>query len=101
MDQGKFPIDPRHLGVTSVVPKMISEPMVRSAQNVHLSCVEINISDWNDLSLDLRHLGVPSGVLKVISEPMVHLVQTVHQSCVEIKTISKWTKASFHLIHAT
>jgi hypothetical protein len=35
-------IDPRHVGVTSVGPKMVSEPMVRSAQTVHLSCVKIN-----------------------------------------------------------
>jgi hypothetical protein len=44
MAQGKFLIDPRRVGVTSVAPKMIYEPMVRSAQNVHLSCVEINTS---------------------------------------------------------
>jgi hypothetical protein len=42
MDQGEIPIDPRHVGVTSVGPKTVSEPMVRSAQTVHLSCIEIN-----------------------------------------------------------
>jgi hypothetical protein len=42
MDQGKFPLDTRYVGVTSDVPKMIFEPMARSAQTVHLSYVEVN-----------------------------------------------------------
>jgi hypothetical protein len=42
MGQNEFPLDPRHVGVPSVVPKMIFKPMVRSVQTVHLSYVEIN-----------------------------------------------------------
>jgi hypothetical protein len=42
MDQGKFPLGTRQVGVTSDVPKMISEPMARSAQTVHLSYIEVN-----------------------------------------------------------
>jgi hypothetical protein len=42
MDRNEFPLDLRHVGVPSVAPKMISKPMVRSAQTMHLSCVEIN-----------------------------------------------------------
>jgi hypothetical protein len=34
--------EPRHLGVPSGVSKMISEPMVRLAQTMHLSCTETN-----------------------------------------------------------
>ena len=34
--------DPRHLGVPSGASKTISEPMVRSAQTVHRSCVKIS-----------------------------------------------------------
>jgi hypothetical protein len=42
MDQNEFPLDPRHVGVPSVVPKMISKAMARSAKIVHLSCMEIS-----------------------------------------------------------
>jgi hypothetical protein len=42
MDKNEFALDPRHVGVPSVVPKMISEPMVCLTQTMHLSCVEIN-----------------------------------------------------------
>jgi hypothetical protein len=42
MDQNEFPLDPRHVGVQSIAPKMIFEPMVCLAQTMHLSCVEIN-----------------------------------------------------------
>jgi hypothetical protein len=42
MDRSEFLLDPRHVGLPSVVPKMIFEAMVRSVQTVHLSCVEIN-----------------------------------------------------------
>jgi hypothetical protein len=83
---------------------MISEPMERSAQNVHLPCAETNtFSKWteNNLSLDLHHLGVPSGLPKAISMPVVHLAQTMHLSYAEIKTISKWIEMSFCLIHVT
>ena len=40
IDQNEIPLDPRHLGVPSGVSKMISEPMVCSAQTVHLSCTD-------------------------------------------------------------
>jgi hypothetical protein len=43
MDQNELPIDPHHVGVPLGASKMISEPMIRSAQTVHLSCAEINI----------------------------------------------------------
>jgi hypothetical protein len=42
MDQNKISHDPRHLGVASGASKTISEPMVISAQTVHLSCVKIS-----------------------------------------------------------
>jgi hypothetical protein len=37
-DSNKLPLEPRHLGVLSDVSKIISEPMVCSAQTVHLYC---------------------------------------------------------------
>jgi hypothetical protein len=45
----KHPLEPRHLGVPSGASKMISQPMVRSAQTLHLSCVKINTIS-NELS---------------------------------------------------
>jgi len=53
------------------------------------------------LPVDQRKLGVPFGVPKMISMPEVHSAQTVHLSCAETKTISKWTKTSFHLTYIT
>jgi hypothetical protein len=42
MDQNELPLDPRHLGVPSGMPKMIYEPIACSAQTMHLFGVEIN-----------------------------------------------------------
>jgi hypothetical protein len=41
-DQTKIPHDLCHLGIPSGASKMISEPVVRSKQIVHLSCVKIS-----------------------------------------------------------
>ena len=84
--------DPHHLGVLSGPSKTISEPMVRSAQTVHLTYVKVSTitkRTENELPLEPRHLGVPSGVSKMISEPMVRSAQTVHLSYIKISTISK------------
>jgi hypothetical protein len=82
---------------------MISEPMVRSAQTVHLSCTDTNtVSKWdrNEILND-PHRGVPLGVSKMISEPMVRLVQTMHLSFTNTNNISKWTETIFHMTHVT
>jgi hypothetical protein len=42
MDPNKLRLEPRHLGVSSGASKMISEPIVRSAQTVLLYCTETN-----------------------------------------------------------
>jgi hypothetical protein len=77
---------------------MISEPMFRLTQTVHLSYVKIStVSIQTELSLEPRHLGVPSGACKMISKPIVRLTQTGYLSCVKINTISKSTETSFHL----
>jgi hypothetical protein len=55
----------------------------------------------NELPLDPSHLEVPYGVPKTISERIARPAQTVHLSSVEVNTISKRTKISFHLTHAT
>jgi hypothetical protein len=83
MDWNKIPLDPRHQWVPSGASKTISEPMVRSKQTVHLSCIKIGtISkiDRIELALKPRQLRVPLGASKTISEPTVHLAQTVHLS---------------------
>jgi hypothetical protein len=76
--------DPHHLGVPSGASKIIKMS----------HCIQ---SDQNELPFEPRHLGVPSGASKTIYEAMVHLLQTVHLSYTETKTVSKWTKTSFHL----
>jgi hypothetical protein len=43
MDSNKLPIEPRHLGLSWGTSKTISEPMVLSAQTVHLYCINTNI----------------------------------------------------------
>jgi hypothetical protein len=98
MDRDECPLDPSH-----VAPKIISKPMVRSAQTMYLSCVQINtISKQIEMSFHFtRHLGVPSGAPKMISMPIVHLAQTVHPSCIKMNSISKWTEMSFHLTDVT
>jgi hypothetical protein len=42
MDRNRIPHDTYHLVVPSGASKMIPEPMVRSAEIVHLSCVKIS-----------------------------------------------------------
>ena len=76
----------------------ISEPIARSTQTVHLSCVKIStIFKWSEIPHGQRHLGVPSGASKTIFEPMIRSTQTVHLPCNNISTISKQTETSFHL----
>jgi hypothetical protein len=54
MDQYMIWHDPRHLGVPSGASKMISDPMVRLAETVHLSCIKISTtSKWTETSIHL------------------------------------------------
>jgi hypothetical protein len=54
MDQNEIPHDPRHLAVSLCASKMIFEPMVCSAQTVHLSCVKVSsISKQPEISFHL------------------------------------------------
>jgi hypothetical protein len=86
MDRNELPLDTRPLGVPSGVPKMISTPVVHSAQSMQLCCAQINtisntIKTSFEVQFDPRHLGVPSGASKMIFEPMVRSMETVHLSC--------------------
>jgi hypothetical protein len=42
IDSNKLPLEPCHLAVSSGASKTISEPMVRSAQTMHLYCTDTN-----------------------------------------------------------
>jgi hypothetical protein len=54
MDGNEISHDQCHIGDPSGASKMISEPMLRSAQTVHLSCVKINsISKQTKTSINL------------------------------------------------
>jgi hypothetical protein len=69
MDRNELPLEARHLGVPSGASKIISKPMVHSAQAVHLSYAETNtISKQTEtkLSHDIYYLGVPSDVPKAM-----------------------------------
>jgi hypothetical protein len=102
MDRNELALDPRHVGVPSGGSKMITKPMVRSVQTVHLSCTDINTTSiWTKTSLNPFDLGVPSAVPKTISEPIARSAQTTYPSCVKINTVSKWTEMSYHFIHVT
>jgi hypothetical protein len=56
-DSSKLPLEPRHLGVSSGVSKMISEPMVRLAQTAHQSCSDTNtVSKRTETRLYVTHV---------------------------------------------
>jgi hypothetical protein len=75
-DRNELPLHRRHLGVSLGVSKMISKPIVCSAQTVHLSVPRLTLSQNGSK-------------------------QASTWSCVEIDTISKLSKMIFHLIYAT
>jgi hypothetical protein len=57
MDQNEIPHDPRHLGVSLGASKMILEPVVRSAQAVHLSCPNTNtVSKQTKMRFHMTHI---------------------------------------------
>jgi hypothetical protein len=50
-------LEPRHVGVPSGVSEMISEPIVRLAQTLHLSCIDTNsISEWTEMRFHMTHV---------------------------------------------
>jgi hypothetical protein len=57
MDQNKIPHVPRHLAVPSCASKTISEPVVLSAQTMHLSYTDTNtISKQAGIKLHMTHV---------------------------------------------
>ena len=50
-------LEPRHLVVPSGASKMISEPMVRLAQTMHLSCTDTNtVSKQKEVRFHMTHV---------------------------------------------
>jgi hypothetical protein len=57
MDQNELALEPRHLEVPSGASKMITEPMVRLAQTMHLSCTHTDTaSKWIEMRFDMTHI---------------------------------------------
>ena len=57
MDRNKITQDQRQLGVPSGVSKLISEPMVRLAQSVHLYYTNGNtVSKQTEMRLHMTHV---------------------------------------------
>jgi hypothetical protein len=81
---------------------MISEPMVRMAETMHLSCVKISLQIVQiELPLHPHNLDVLLGASKMISEPIVCLAQTVHPSYTSPNIVSKRAKTRFHMTDVT
>ena len=56
-DRDELLLEPRHLGVSSGVSKIISELMVRLAQTVHLSCTDSNtVSNQTETRLHMTQV---------------------------------------------
>jgi hypothetical protein len=57
MDRNKLTLEPRHLGVPSVLAKRIPEPMVRLVQSMHPSCTDTNaISKQTKMRFDMTRV---------------------------------------------
>jgi hypothetical protein len=57
-DWNELPLELRHLGVLLGASKMITEPMVRLAQTVQLSCTDTNtVSKWTETWFDMTHVS--------------------------------------------
>jgi hypothetical protein len=99
----KHPLEPRHLGIPSSASKMISVPVVRSAQTIQLSCIK-NSSISNELTQASTWASSPRSTIGCVQNDFraYGMFSTnLHLSCTNTNTISKWTKTRFHMTHAT
>jgi hypothetical protein len=56
IDSNKLPLEPRHLGVSLGASNMIFEPIVCSAQTVHLYCTDTNnVSKQKKMRFHMTH----------------------------------------------
>jgi hypothetical protein len=100
-DRNKIPPDPHHIVVPSGVSNTIFEPLVRSMQTVHLSCVKItNTSKRTELRFQLSlvtweyHRACPKWFLSqwdVWRKPCNSLASTLTLSLDRPKWDSTWS----------
>jgi hypothetical protein len=97
MNRNKLPFEPHHLWVSSGVSKMISEPMVRLAQTVHLCCTKTNtVFKRIEMSFHLSLVTLeyhPVHPKEFLS--LWYVGATMHLSSTETNTISKRTEWRF------
>jgi hypothetical protein len=82
---------------------MISQPMVRSAQTLHLSCVKISTIS-NELNQASTWASSPRSTIRSIQNNFGAngMFSTIlHLSWTDTSTIYKWTKMRFHTTHVT
>ena len=101
MDRNELPHHSRRLGVPSGVPKMISMPVIHSAQTMQLSCAEINtVSKRTEMSFDLTLVPRSTiGCSQNDFQDYGRSVQTMHLSRMETNAIPRRTKTSFNLTY--
>jgi hypothetical protein len=100
MDWIELPLEPHHYGVSLDASKMISEPMVRLAQPVHLSCTDTNtVSKWTETRFHMTHITKefyrvhPKWFLSlwyVWPKPYIHLVSRLTLSSNGLNRASTW-----------
>jgi hypothetical protein len=108
MDWNEIPNDPRHLGVPSIVSKMISEPMVRSVKTMHLSWVMIStISKQAKTTFPLSHVTYEYYQLRpkrflslwyIWCKPCTYLAPTLKMSPNGSKRDSTWPTSPMSFI---
>jgi hypothetical protein len=77
MEQNELPLDPSHIWVPSSASKMISVPMVRLAQTMHLPCVDITtISKQTHIIHQVRPRRFPC-MWHIRRKPCTYLVLTL------------------------
>jgi hypothetical protein len=102
-DSNKLPLEPCHLGVSSVASKMISEPMVCSAKIVHLYRTDTNtISKRTETRFHLTHSPrssirciqdnfQPYGTFETNHAPILH--QDYNYLLTDLKQASTWASS--------
>jgi hypothetical protein len=86
----RAPLDPRHLGVPSVVSKLICEPMVHLTQTEHLSCTNANtVSKHIETRFYMTHITSEFHVVPPILFPSKRYVRR--------KPCTNLAEPSFHL----
>jgi hypothetical protein len=100
IDWNEIPHDQCHIGDPSGASKMISDPMLHSAQIVHLSCVNIStISKQTKTSIHLSFISYEyhrvcltwfSSLWYVQRKPCSYLASRLAQSLNRLKQVTTW-----------